>query len=314
MNQHTISGIEELLRFTRDASNDVCYRGQSDASWSLVPSFYRGLEQYQPPPSDVDDGQWLGELERDVYRNFELKGRRHAPKGWEFHEAWHRMILAQHHGLPTRLLDWSKSAVVAAYFAVTANPDVDAALWCLDISETPFPSELGRRMANSGFRLNQLEACIERDQLSFHWPVSEPFVSGAIPTSSNPKPYAIPSFQSGSPDRDGFLVVIEPPVLEGRLHSQKSLFSVYVAYDEHQLVWDHREYIEQMEQHHGKQLLTKLVVPRCAKEPLRRDLENNFVDVDDIFPDMPGLIERLKRRRADEFRFWKEDRKKWNRP
>ena len=43
------------------------------------------------------------------------------------HLQW--LILMQHYGAPTRLLDWSESILVAAFFAVNENPKKDAEIW-----------------------------------------------------------------------------------------------------------------------------------------------------------------------------------------
>jgi hypothetical protein len=55
--------------------------------------------------------------------------------------AWDLYALMQHHGLPTRLLDWSESALVALFFALTSEPESgsDRAIWIIN------PFELNRK-------------------------------------------------------------------------------------------------------------------------------------------------------------------------
>jgi hypothetical protein len=47
------------------------------------------------------------------------------------HNEWEWLALAQHHGLPTRFLDWSHNLLVALYFAVSASPEKDGILFAL---------------------------------------------------------------------------------------------------------------------------------------------------------------------------------------
>ena len=46
------------------------------------------------------------------------------------------LALAQHYGLPTRLLDWTSNPLVGLYFAVDSSPEKDADVWCFGFPST----------------------------------------------------------------------------------------------------------------------------------------------------------------------------------
>lgn len=56
---------------------------------------------------------------------------RHLPahSGVQPSDLWHVLSLAQHHGLPTRLLDWTVNPLVATYFSCERDAAEDSAVW-----------------------------------------------------------------------------------------------------------------------------------------------------------------------------------------
>ena len=114
------------------------FRGQRDATWSLSSSFDRSFP-------DVF-GKERVELEKALLQQFRIECEAEPLLRELTADETSLLALAQHHGVPTRLLDWSESPYVAAFFAfqhaISAfhrtigeiGLDKHVAIWALDTS------------------------------------------------------------------------------------------------------------------------------------------------------------------------------------
>jgi hypothetical protein len=116
--------VEDLLSLPSEVR---WYRGIGDAKYKLVPSLFRHPNIATLKPL---------ELEQQLLVRFRQRSIPYLTHRLE--DEWELLFLMQHHGVPTRLLDWTENPYIALYFAlVTCRPDAlgiypDCCVWSLD--------------------------------------------------------------------------------------------------------------------------------------------------------------------------------------
>jgi hypothetical protein len=127
----------------QNASGAVWLRGQSSKEWSLQPSIGRsgntwlGLSlrpTHQGKAKKLDDLSVMCGIEYNLLHQF----RRYAHTQLQREPTrWETITMAQHHGLPTRLLDWTSNPLVALYFAAEADNDSDGVVYAFRPRDIP---------------------------------------------------------------------------------------------------------------------------------------------------------------------------------
>ncbi len=117
--------LEEVMRVTQDfewrysASAVPFFRGHSSPNYQLLPGLFRPT---------ATGGQYADYDEKNFYYEFRARAGALLTPGFT---SWDVLFLMQHHGVPTRLLDWTESFATALYFALEGAAS-DAHVWMLD--------------------------------------------------------------------------------------------------------------------------------------------------------------------------------------
>jgi len=126
------SGTQDLVRAALDIASalpeprPLWFRGHECPSHTLVSSLARR----------VSTPEELFEKERRLITRFRQRSLPFWPAGYPQND-WEQLFAMQHHGIPTRLLDWSENLFVALYFASRAHAHADEKscnpiVWAID--------------------------------------------------------------------------------------------------------------------------------------------------------------------------------------
>ena len=260
MADHRVTSWTELLELLYADSwqtsigrhrSTLAFRGMADAGNDLTTSLARlGGDYTRTEPS--------------ILRAF----RKYTRTGFQtFHgdSVWNWLALAQHHGLPTRLLDWTYSPMVALHFATMDMGlyDRDAVVWCVDYvqANARLPDVLKQVLARESAGVFTAEMLDEAADTIVRFDE----LSGAC----------------GEP----FVAFLEPPSLDERIVNQFALFclmsSPTARFDE----WLAAR----------PALHRRLIIPQELKWEVRDKLDQANVTERVLFPGLDGLSAWLKR-------------------
>ena len=223
--------------------SDYVFRGVGNKDWMLETSLQRSV-------SDVKN------LEKPLLRSFKKYAEVNSIPG---DSIWVQLSVAQHHGLPTRLLDWTVSPQVAIHFATSEQEhfDKDSAIWCIDTVRA-------RKLLSP--KLTNLLS----KEYAFLFSVD---MLKSIETMEE--------FDSD----EKCLLFFEPPSLDGRIINQWGIMSVMsgAEYKLHEFLADHES------------LYHRYIIPKKLKWEIRDKLDQNNVTERMLFPGLDGLCKWLKR-------------------
>jgi hypothetical protein len=223
------------------------YRGMADSSWGLETSLYRM-------------GGAFTSIENPLLRSFKKYAETGSIPG---DSLWIRLSVAQHHGLPTRLLDWTLSPKVALHFTTAEENfyDKDAAIWRINILEV-------KKLLPDELRDVLHEACADL--------FSVEMLEGNIRTLEK-----FDAWRPGEP----FILLFEPPSLDARIINQAAI---------HLVMSDAKLLLSSFLQQHPM-LYDRIIIPKELKWEVRDKLDQDNVTERLLFPGLDGLSRWLKR-------------------
>ncbi|HVY48664.1 MAG TPA: FRG domain-containing protein [Minicystis sp.] len=259
------AGVRDLRVRSWAELNEAVFEGSWRADLRRFRSrcAFRGVAsaEYRLDTALARLGGDFSRMEGHLLRNF----KKYARAAVRHDSFWNWVSLAQHHGLPTRLLDWTYSPFVAMHFATVDLElfDEDAAIWCVDFVESHalLPARLRHALDAEGSDVFTVEM-LDRELPSLH--------------------------ELDRKVQAGLVLFFEPPSLDDRIVNQHALFSVQADVRTSLDPW-----LSQ-----NPALARKVVIPKELKWEVRDKLDQANVTERVLFPGLDGLSSWLSRHYA----------------
>jgi hypothetical protein len=199
------------------------------------------------------------QLEPHLLRSFRKYAQTTAISG---ESAWKWLALAQHHGLPTRLVDWTWSPLVALHFATAdmTRYGEDAMVLAVDTFKA------------RGFLPAKVKNVISREATGVFSVEMLDELAGSLG-------------EFDKLDRSMFVAFLDPPALDARIVNQFAAFSV---------MNDAGAYLEDWLNEHPS-LCRRIIIPAALKWEVRDKLDQANVAERMLFPGLDGLCRWLTR-------------------
>lgn len=240
-----VSEVNNLHSSVGSLHGDLWFRGVNNSERSLLPGvLWRGLDTRG---EDTIVSEFLC----------------HSPPLLESkpNNYWQQYALMQHYGLPTRLLDWSKSPLIALYFAVSNKSDAERAVWCID-----------------PFALNRY--AVDKDTI--FTPDSMPEDDGI--NTRNYLPKCMRDNQSSS--IPPLPIAIEPPFTNRRIFAQQGCFTIHGTKG---------QAIDQIYNDNFPSDIRKFTISNADAPKLLEQLHDMGVKEDAVYQDLNSLSARIVR-------------------
>lgn len=279
-----LNTIHSELDQNGEGKRRLYFRGQSKRTtdgYPLTPSVarYKHLGSLTLNEREQKECEVL-----ETFSNHLLTHVQHRPQ-----TAWEELAIAQHHGLPTRFMDWTTNPLVALYFAVRENggDSADSAVYVL-ISNPKRYADLRRGYTNPIQPVDDAatEAASSTDDDAYadfgvndgadsETPSEASEAADITDLVADVGPLELPT-----PFKISENIIYDPPHVSPRIRAQDG---VLLACWQPMQSLDEKDYLE-------------IVIKQTAHEDIRRRLDQYGVFDKQLFPDLDGIAKWLKYR------------------